>query len=186
MSAAGSDRVQRAGSSLSSALRIAALLAVAGCGSCASSPDRDRPSQQQQQLRAVEAPARATPPVFISEAARAVLRRRMASHARDMTDLMAAVAILHYEDAEVLAGAIVDDASLARPLGEDATELNNLLPPTYFQLQDRVRAAAREVAAAAHQLDAVGIGRAYGRLAEGCVSCHALFRPAAARERAAR
>lgn len=154
------------------------LLVIASCGSCATSPDRDRPPQQRQLLRAVAPPDRSAPPVFIPETARAILRVRMTSHAKDMTDLMAAVAILRYERAETLASDIVDDASLARPLGNDATELNNLLPPSFFALQDQVRADAREVAASAHHLDAIALGRAYGRLAGGCVSCHALFRPA--------
>jgi|SRR5579872_4749589 len=161
------------------AARIAWLvLVIAGCVSCATSSDRDRPPQQKQLLRAVESPTRKDPPVFIPEAARSLLRLRMASHAKDMRDLMSAVVNLRYFDAEALAGEIVDDTSLARPIGNDATELNNLLPAEFFALQDRARDDARAVAAGAHALSAIDLGKAYGHLSEGCVACHALFRPA--------
>ncbi|HEX3697937.1 MAG TPA: hypothetical protein VH374_21365 [Polyangia bacterium] len=164
------------------AMRIGFLvLVIGGCGSCATSSDRDRPPQQKQLIRAVEPPVRSTPPVFIPEAARALLRMRMATHAKDMSDLMSAVVNLRYVDAEALAGEIVDDASLARPIGNDATELNALLPPEFFALQDRARDDARAVATGAHGLSAIDLGKAYGRLSEDCVACHALFRPAGER-----
>lgn len=154
------------------------VLVIAGCGSCATSSDRDRPPQQKQLIQAVAPPVRATPPGFIPEAARSLLRTRMASHARDMSDLMSAVVNLRYVDAEALAGEIVDDVSLARPVGDDATELNNLLPAQFFILQDRAREDARAVADGAHRMKAIDLGSAYGRLSERCVACHALFRPA--------
>ncbi|HXI55742.1 MAG TPA: hypothetical protein VNO55_06770 [Polyangia bacterium] len=155
------------------------VVALAGCGSCATSgKDRHQPPQQRQLNQAVAPPARSAPPEYIPDAARAMLRMRMVSHAKNMTQLMSAVAVLRYRDAEQLADELVDDASLARPVGTDATELNSLLPARYFTLQDEARADARAVAEAAHHLNAIDLGRAYGHLAQGCVDCHALFRPA--------
>lgn len=159
-----------------------AILLITGCPSCATSSDRDRPPPQKQQLlQAFEAPVRTTPPEFIPDAARAMLRARMALHAKDMLELMSAVVGVRYVEAEALAGEMVDDASPVAPIGSDADELNKLLPAQFFVLQDQFRDDARAVAAGAHRLNAMDLGEAYGRLSQGCVACHALFRPSADR-----
>src|SRR5947209_8073470 len=85
--------------------------------------------------------ARALPaPHYLSPTARAVLKRRMQRHGRDLIRLGSAVVLLDFEHAGKLAELIAEDAQLARPLTGDATELNNQLPEPFFVLQDELRA----------------------------------------------
>ena len=55
---------------------------------------RAAPPQQAQRTRAVSAPQRAEPPQYLPGTARAILQKRMASHARDMGDLVSAIMLL--------------------------------------------------------------------------------------------
>src|SRR5262245_27731217 len=66
---------------------LAAAAGAAGLGSCATKPP-PQPPQQAQLAQAVAAPEREEPPEQLPGAARALLKMRMASHARDMGDLM--------------------------------------------------------------------------------------------------
>jgi cytochrome c556 len=145
-------------------------------GACAG-PARTQPPQEAQMKNAVATPARAEPPVHLSEAARAVLKTRMAAHARDMGNLVAAIMILDYVQIEDDARRIAGDASLSRPLTNDATELNASLPETFFVRQDELRTEAAALAQAAHALNPYRVAEVYGRLSEACVRCHADFRP---------
>ena len=86
------------------------------------------PPQQEQLVRAVTPPASLGPPDYLPGTARALLRTRMASHTRDMADLMSAIMILRYPEIEERAQAIASEARFARPHSNDATELNAALP----------------------------------------------------------
>ena len=160
-----------------SALRafgLAVLLPTAVAAACASNPPQ--PPQQAQLARAVAAPKRADPPQPLSGTARAVLKTRMGFHARDMGDLVSAIMILDYERIHDRAAAISSDASLARPLTGDATELASALPESFFSYQDELRSRAVTLASAATGHSAFHVADAYGRLSETCVRCHATFR----------
>ena len=76
----------------------------------------------------METPRRTDPPEPLSPAARELLKTRMASHARDMNDLVSAIMVLDYLRIEQRGDQIADDVSLARPVSHDATELNASLP----------------------------------------------------------
>ena len=139
--------------------------------------DTTRPPAQQQQLaRAVAAPDRAEPPVPISNTTLQLLRSRMASHANDMANLESAIMILDYPQIAERAGGIASDANLARPLTDDATELSSSIPPSFFDYQDDLRRWARALADAATEKSALRVGRAYGKVSETCVTCHAVYR----------
>jgi len=62
---------------------------------------------------------------------------------------------------------------LARPLADE--DLNRFLPPRFFELQDVLRAQAREVVGAAARHDAPKMADDLGALTRGCVSCHDLY-----------
>jgi cytochrome c556 len=143
--------------------------------SCATAPQPEPPQAKQFQ-NAVSAPRRLEPPEDLSNTARAILRSRMASHARDMGDLMSAVMILDYPTIRERASRISADASLARPLSADATELNAALPERFFDLQDELKVRATALGAASARNDAFQVADAYGKLSETCVSCHASYR----------
>jgi hypothetical protein len=132
--------------------------------------------QEVQLTKAVSAPDRLTPPEDLSGTARAILRTRMSFHARDMGALMSAVMLLKYDLIHERAVGIANDASLARPLTGDATELNSALPEKFFAFQDELRAAATALAAAAAEQDPLQTADAYGQLSKTCVKCHATYR----------
>jgi hypothetical protein len=142
---------------------------------CASQP-RPEPPQQPQFLRAITAPSRLEPAEPLPEGARAILRTRMASHARDMGDLMSAIMILRYREIEERANDIANESQFARPLTNDATELNAALPEKFFVYQRELRVLAASLATAAHALDAFKVASAYGQVSETCVKCHATYR----------
>ncbi len=101
----------------------------------------------------------------------------MASHARDMGELVSAIMLLKYPEIAQRADAIAADVNLSRPVTHDATELNSSLPEKFFVRQDDLKAAARVLGDAARNLDPYRVANAYGRLSEGCVQCHADYRP---------
>jgi cytochrome c556 len=160
-------------------LRVWMAAAIGGIviwGACANQQSPNQPPQQAQLAQAVSAPKRQQPPKYLSPIAREILRTRMASHAREMRTLMAAVMVLDYPKIAEGSERIASDANLSRPLTGDATELNSALPEKFFVHQDEVRAQARALANATQTLDPYRIAAAYGRLSEACVSCHAVYR----------
>ncbi len=154
---------------------VALLFGVTLSLSCANRPPVQAP-QEEQLTKAVAAPERLAPPEDLSGTARVILRARMQSHAQDMGALMSAVMILKYDVIQERATGIANDASLARPLTGDATELNSALPEKFFTLQDELRTAAKALAASAAEKNALGVADEYGRLSGTCVKCHAAYR----------
>jgi cytochrome c556 len=134
------------------------------------------PPQQAQLTRAVSPPARLQPPEDLPPSSREVLRTLMASHARNMGDLMESIMVLDYPRIHAGARAIIGEASVARPVSQDATELNAQLPAKFFELQDALRAEAKVLAATAEAMDPFKVAESYGRLSETCVRCHAVYR----------
>jgi len=108
-------------------------------------------------------------------AARAILVERMGNHRQDMTRLHAAVLFLEHDAARALAEQIAAEPRLARPADGAAAELNSLVPPRFFELQDELKQRALTVAAAAAKGDDAAIAQAYGALTSTCVRCHAAF-----------
>lgn len=150
-----------------------AVLAVAA--GCAGTP-RSQPPQERQLQQAVSSPDRLRPAEPLSDTARAMLKSRMASHARDMGELVSEIMLLHYDRIHDGAERIAGDVSLSRPLAQDASELNSALPEKFFLYQDAVRLEARTLAEAAARQNPFDVADAYGRLSQVCVRCHAAYR----------
>jgi cytochrome c556 len=144
---------------------------------CATQPAH-QPPQQAQLAQALAAPDRPGPPEPLAPAAQTLLRDRMASHARDMGDLMAAIMLLEYDQIASRADNIAADGNLSRPITNDATELNAQIPEKFFMRQDDLKTAAHALADAARTQNPYKVADAYGRLSETCVRCHPDFRPA--------
>jgi hypothetical protein len=157
------------------ACRALAAGALALWASCAT-PARNQPPQQIQLAQAVAPPSRLAAPEPLSMTARSILKARMASHARDMGDLVSAIMLLRYPSIQTGARRIADDTSLSRPLSEDATELNAALPEKFFLYQDQLRLEARTLAEAAQRQHPFDVADSYGHLAQVCVRCHATYR----------
>jgi cytochrome c556 len=113
------------------------------------------------------------PPLSLT--ARAIIHQKMANHSKQMTELVWAVVFLDYEQAARQASAIAAEPRFARPITGDATELNTVLPPRFFDLQDQLRLRARTLEAIARTRDPNATARAFGALADSCVSCHAVY-----------
>jgi cytochrome c556 len=152
------------------------VLVLTALGSGCAGKSVQAPPQQAQLTRAVSPPKRLEPPDDLPEAARAVLRTMMSSHARNMGDLMTAIMVLDYPRIHESAEAIATDASLSRPLSHEASELNALLPEAFFRQQDALRAQARLLVDAATRQSPYGVADAYGKLSESCVRCHYVYR----------
>ncbi|HVY36835.1 MAG TPA: cytochrome c [Polyangia bacterium] len=161
---------------VSAGARAAGLVALLAGGACATQPTRE-PPQQAQLHSALAAPDRPGPPEPLAPAARALLRDRMAAHARAMSDLMGAIMLLEYSQIGLRADDIASDDTLSRPTTNDATELNAQIPEKFFVRQDDLKAAAHNLAEASRTLNPYKVADAYGRLSETCVRCHADFRP---------
>ena len=155
------------------------VIAAVATSACASQTPTNPPPQQAQLARAIAAPDRTGPPQPLSPAAREILKTRMASHARDMGDLVSAIMLLDYDRIAQTGEGIAADVNLSRPISQDATELNSTLPEQFFVRQDELRGGAKALAAAARAHDPNRVAAEYGRLSEGCVRCHADYRPAA-------
>jgi hypothetical protein len=155
--------------------RMALVCVVGVTMSCASQP-RNQPPQQAQLAQAVAAPPRLRPPEQLSETARVILKARMASHARDMRQLMSDVMLLRYPEISEGALRVANDASLSRPLTQDASELNSALPEKFFLYQDALRLEGKTLAAAADGQHPFEVADSYGRLSQVCVRCHVTYR----------
>jgi hypothetical protein len=145
--------------------------------SCASQQTADQPPQRAQLAQAISAPDRPAPPEPLSKVAQSLLKERMASHARDMGELVSAIMLLEYPNIAVRADKIVSDVNLSRPITGDATELNASLPEKFFVRQDDLKTAAHGLSDAARALEPYRVADAYGKLSEACVRCHADYRP---------
>ncbi len=150
-------------------------LGLAAAAACAP-PPRNQPAQQRQFAQAVASPKRLRPSEPLPPAARDDLKARMASHARDMNELVSDIMLLRYDEIRDGATRIAGDASLSRPLTNDATELNSAFPEKFFLYQDNLRLEARTLAESASRQAAFDVADSYGRLAQVCVRCHASYR----------
>lgn len=114
-------------------------------------------------------------PTALPEPVRALLHQRMLRHGAQLSDLGSRVVTLDFERAAELAEAIVGDASLARPTGEDASLLNARVPTAFFDLQDELRRQGQRVAASARAHDAEALSVAWAETTRACVRCHAIY-----------
>jgi Cytochrome C' len=104
-----------------------------------------------------------------------MLTARMERHGEEMMLLLVTVMTLQHQDTELLAEQVAVEPQLGRPGPGEKGTLNALLPPRFFALQDQLVERAHAVAAAARANDSGRIVRAYGQLAETCVSCHTVY-----------
>ena len=115
----------------------------------------------------------ATPPLSLT--ARALLHDKMVDHSKQMMELVRSVVLLDYADSAELGRAIAAEQRFARPLSNDATELNSALSPLFFDLQDQLRARGKRLERAARARDANAVAKSFGALAETCVACHSAY-----------
>jgi len=128
--------------------------------------------------RASAAPAKAPDAAgaqVLSKEARAVMRTRMKSHGPEMEQLIWSVVLLQRAQTQAIADRMGSAAKLARPLPGQLDTVNAAVPELFFGFQDNLHARARELGDAAKTKDDEAIGRAFGKLAETCVACHARY-----------
>lgn len=114
-------------------------------------------------------------PEWLPSEAREMLSSRMQRHGEEMMLLLISVMTLQHEDSELLAQQVAAEPRLGRPAPGESGTISSLLPPRFFDLQEELQVRARSMAEAARSKDDTGIVRAYGQLAETCVSCHSVY-----------
>ena len=116
------------------------------------------------------------PPVtYLPEAARAVIQKTMARHGEHTWALTDAVTVLDYDSAIEHATRLVSGGTFARPLTQDATDMNARLPERFFELQYQLRASTDRLVVAARARDGEQLAAAYGQLVQVCISCHSVY-----------
>ena len=98
----------------------------------------------------------------------------MQRHGENMENLMWAALMLDYESAATISAWIDREPRISRPTGSSDT-LNEAFPERFFELQDALHEAARDLADAAESRDDPKMATAYGKLSNTCVSCHSIY-----------
>jgi cytochrome c556 len=104
-----------------------------------------------------------------------MLGSRMQRHGEEMMLLLVSVMMLQHGDTEILAEQVATEPRLSRPAAGEAGTISAMLPTRFFDLQEELQVRSRAMAEAARTTDAVRIVRAYGKLAETCVTCHSVY-----------
>ena len=138
-------------------------------------PSERPPPPSQTQRPGMPAEHHLAPPADLSPTVRRLLHERMGRHAKTMSELVQAVIVLDYPQTERLAHEIGEQPRLARPLSQDATELNSSLPDEFFRLDDQLRSRASLLADAARMRNGAELATSFGNLAETCVACHRTY-----------
>lgn len=145
---------------------LAGLVALTGAALAADKPPGRAPQPTDHQPRHEG----------MSDAARAELRARMGQHGSTISTLVKAVVLLDRPTVAALAGRIADAEVVARVEAGGKGSPPSLLPKDFFVEEDRLRDAARDLAAAAahREPDAVLADR-FATLAHTCVTCHSAY-----------
>jgi len=114
-------------------------------------------------------------PDYLSEQARATLRRRMERHGQDMVQLLLSMTMLQHDVARQAAQRIAAEPTVDRPAVGGEDELGAALPERFFTLQLQLRSRAKAIAEDARKRDDAALGKAFGQLAETCVQCHSAY-----------
>jgi hypothetical protein len=111
----------------------------------------------------------------LPEAARKALHSKMIAHGDDMESLLWATLMLDYDTASAISEWIQDRPKLERPRQPGGKPAFADLPESFFVLQDQLDRVAYELSLAASNRDDAQMARLYGRMAETCIRCHALY-----------
>jgi hypothetical protein len=114
-------------------------------------------------------------PDWLPTEAREVLSARMQRHGEEMMLLLVSVMTLQHGDTGILAEHIAAEPKLGRPAAGETGTISAMLPARFFELQDELQLRAKAMAEVAQTSDPGRIVRAYGQLAETCVSCHSVY-----------
>lgn len=142
--------------------------------SCSRNNNREDPGPDKPAVQARERPGleREQP---LPELARDLLRKNMIEHGDNMESLLWSALMLDHKTTEIMARQILGQPRMSRPTPAAGETLNDWLPARFFELQDAMYEHAEELRRAAEARDEVGMARAYGKLAETCVTCHSVY-----------
>jgi hypothetical protein len=109
----------------------------------------------------------------LPEAARAVVRTQMHSHARAMMELVATLTVLDYDAVLSSVDRALEEPRIGRPLGKGADELQ--LPERFYALQDELHVRLQSIRRAAVARDADALADDLAITARTCVHCHQTY-----------
>jgi len=118
---------------------------------------------------------RKLPAPRLSKEVREAVRKRMARHSTEMTNLVWSAVFLDYPRIAESAAAIANQAQLRKDLERDATDLHFTLPTRFFDSLLQLTKTGEALAAAAKKKDGAAVGAHYGKLSETCIQCHVAY-----------
>lgn len=158
--------------------RLFAVAVMASLASSCKTAPEPKPAEAQAERTTPVPPALQLPEsTYLSPEVRALIRDRMDRHAEQMTFLLVGIVLLNVDATAAFAEEIANEPKLARPGPEDEDTVNALIPRRMFDLQDELAKRAQDLATQAknNPEDVEGISRAYGRVTETCIRCHAAY-----------
>jgi hypothetical protein len=107
--------------------------------------------------------------------ARELVLGKMRAHRVDTALLLRSVVMLDRQSAALIAREIADDVQLARPTRQDAGQVNSLIPPRFFELQEALRDEATSLVRVLETGSDAAVAESYGRVVSSCVACHTTY-----------
>lgn len=117
--------------------------------------------------------ARLLDDVRVPEKTRSFLRNKMKHHSEEMRELVMAVVLLDHQRSRSLAWAIANQPRLDRSVLQ---QQGVVLDPSFFTLQDQLKANAKTLAEATADKDPGSLTASLSQVLNTCATCHALFR----------
>lgn len=109
------------------------------------------------------------------ELTRKLLHDQMKEHKTSMTSLLTAALVLDHTRTESLANALAATPAVPRQADSTLGPIDQLVREKFASYQEQMRDRAAALAAAARDHDSSSVAKAYGRLTEVCVGCHATY-----------
>lgn len=153
---------------------LPAALYVFGALGCQTSKGASGAGAERSAARPVEMPAS----TYLPDAARHKIRATMRAHGDDMTMLMWSIMFLDVDGSAEFARVIQRQPWLERPADPASVPVQERVPEIIYQLQDQLKARASTLAAladASGRTESARLAKAFGDMAQTCVSCHAAY-----------
>lgn len=111
----------------------------------------------------------------LPEPARELLRDDMMRHGQTLEQLLWSAVMLEHAATADAARDLLTQPRIPRPAPTTGEPQRGQIPMSFFDLQDRMYAAASELHRAATARDDMAAAKAYGDLTQTCIACHSIY-----------